>query len=260
MNTVRSTDRQRNFRAQKRQAKHHRRPKKPLPRHELSPLGEARARLHRGDGVREVMTQALGAELTGRVLEAGTRAMIGQISSDERRTARSGVQYAPPGSARAPMAPEPLRAEDSGMVRTLCQLVITLAEEIATAGNGVRVSTRALYHRALAARLGRDPREVERYMAILRTAEIANTWQPKPGSPGIPQSKAGRSYAVYALSVALPRTVLEQMRAWRAAFAARVTRKAAVPVEVAPTVRAPLSASAARLAAQLLGRHGPDPA
>jgi hypothetical protein len=200
----------------------------------LSPLGEARYLLRRGEaGVGETLTKCFGEALTAKFLDASTRAILTDVKSAVRKLSSKGKPYAPPNTAVAGFAPSPVREPESAPVRHMAILLLTVLERLEP--DGSRVASRALWlgnpnaiHQppnSLAGRVGRTVRELERYLAVFRTAGILEAWQP-PSSSGSLKSKRGHCYNVYSLAVPMPRELTATLAEWRNAHKRKVAADA----------------------------------
>lgn len=233
----------------------------------LSPLGEARYLLRRGEApIAETLARVFGEALAARFIDAATRAVLTDVKSETRKLSSKGVPYAPPGSAVAGFAPTARRTSESAPVRHMAIMLLTVLERLPPGGS--RVASRGLWlgnpnpgqrqpPNSVAGRVGVEVRELERYLAVFRTAGILEAWQP-PATSGSPKSRRGHCYNVYDLAVPMPRELTETLEAWRAAHQtqerAAVRRAAEAP---AAPERAKPTESAAAVAAALLARFKP---
>lgn len=234
----------------------------------LSPLGEARYLIRRGEApIAEVLTKCFGEALTAKFLDAATRAILTDVKSEVRKLSAKGKPFAPPGTAVAGFAPSPVRESESAPVRYMAVLLLTVLERLPPGGS--RVAARGLWlgnpnaerqaPNSVAGRVGRTVRELERYLAVFRTAGILEAWQP-PANSGSPKSRKGHCYNVYELAVPMPLELNETLEAWRAAHKRKERETVRRAAEAPRTPERPQpTESAAKTAAALLARFAPPP-
>lgn len=102
-------------------------------------------------------------------------------------------------------------------MRAMARLLVTVLEQFSP--GALRTASKALCMARLAARLEVSQRELQRFIAVLRTARLLETIQP-PGHTQNLKSKKGRCYNVWLLMRAQPRELAEQLEHWRAAHRA----------------------------------------
>jgi len=232
-----------------------------------SPLGGQRARLKdEAEPVRLVLTEVFGESIASDFLRAAVRVELREVKSTIRRRGApslkhpEGKLYAPPRTAVAVFTAEPVRSEDSEPVRTMAKLLLTVVETFEPEQR--QKAARALYMGRLATRLHTSTRELQRFLAVLRAADILEAWQPpKETAPVV--SKLGHAYNVWFLMREQPRELVELLAAWRdkqkAQKAAESRARAVAPTP--PPTRAPRSdggALAARLLASVLAHDPPS--
>ncbi len=167
--------------------------------------------------MRVELAAALGEELTEACLRVWTRAEVAQTRAPRERweASRRGGEHAPPRSAVAMFSPHPVRDEDDSCTRHQALLLLAVLEQMwwePHDPSAPRTCGSKLYLPRLAARIGVGVRELDRYLAILRTAGILQAWQPP--AKDLPAKMRGKKHAynVWRLNRALPRPLTERLK------------------------------------------------
>lgn len=181
------------------------------------------SRLRRGFSVRVELTEAIGEELANEALHQFTRVELASIRAPQGsyEDARSGRSYAPRRSARATFAPHPVRSEDDSCTRHQALALLAILEGFWHEPHNPlepRACGSRLFMPRIAARAGVDVREVQRYLAALRTSGLLVAWQP-PVTERTPKVMRGKrhAYNVYRLSRPLPRVLRERLKRFQVA-------------------------------------------
>ena len=232
-----------------------------------SPLGGQRARLKdEAEPVRLVLTEVFGESIASDFLEAACRVELRDVKSEIRRRGApsmkhpEGKLFAPPRTAVAQFTAAPVRSENSKPVRTMALLLLTVIETFEPEQR--QKAARALYMGRLAIRLKTSTRELQRFIAVLRAANILEAWQPPKESASLRSAK-GRAYNVWFLMRDQPRELVEQLAAWRDKYKAQqgAESRARAVAPTPPATRTPRAdggALAARLLASVLGDVPPS--
>jgi len=211
--------------------------------HEMKPpasvFGPHISRILSGDRVGPTLRDALGDRLASRVLHVVSRVCRIEGEGAGVQT-KKGVKRKHQRSAKVRFAPGPVRTVDSRAVRRIVALVLMVLEQMSY--DRKRVISRRLWigcgekrqSVSLAGRLGVSPREVERYIVILRQGGILEQWQ-IPASelqdraPQLVSRRTGYVYACWELVGEMPRELIERFRRWY--------RKVQPPPQVVPVER-----------------------
>ena len=202
-----------------------------------------------GHSVEDELSAAVGPELAAEALKLFGRAEVSTIAAprDKWEKARSGREYAPARSARAKFRDAPVRSGEDNCTRRQAVLLLMVLEQVWHDPHDVhapRICNQRLYLQRLAARVGVHVREVQRYLAILRSGGLVDTWQP-PVTDATPKSMRGKRhcYSVWRLNRTLPRVLREalrrfQVRAKQAEAEGSPSRGPALEQKPAATARA----------------------
>lgn len=133
---------------------------------------------------------------------AARRAKLRDVRSDATliRMSGSGRAYHPPRSARAELG-ELVHEANAPTVRRMALVFVIVCSWLGpTRRTGHHRQGHALRVDVLAEKAGCSVREVERYLAVLRSAGILRCWQP-PSSSGLPKgNRSGHCFNLYELT------------------------------------------------------------
>ena len=182
------------------------------------------------------------------MIDAGRRAKLRAIGGGDR---------AVPRSATCTLEPAPLHAADSDPVRRLARLTLLICSWIGPKGRTGRPEQgHRLNTRWLALRLGCSVREVERYLTVLRSSGLIQTWQP-PTSSGCPKGNiSGHCFNLFELVGEIPPELERHLAAFHRAWWPKTASARAAWAPEAPETRAP-SLEGLSFARELLERFKP---
>jgi len=178
------------------------------------------SRIRRGASVGVELEAVLGSELTERFLATVKRAAVAKTAAPREAwetSKRTGVRFAPRRSARARFLPMDVRTGEDNCTRRMAVFLLCVLEHLWHAPahpDKPRVCNWRVYLPRLAARVGVTPRELERYLAIFRSAGLVDAWQP-PKTDKTPRHMHGTSghcYNVYRLNQPIPRALAERLK------------------------------------------------
>lgn len=206
-------------------------------------------RLRQGYDVETTIGEVLGTELAAALVHNTRCATL-------RNTARGDSRR-----AVTPIGPEPRKSENAPDVRRVAMLLVLICSWMRPRDVRGRPGKRTGHHGQAAAlsmsaigrrlalpgedreRLGE--REIERYLALLRTAGILRNWQPPASSKNDKGHLSGHCFQLYELPE-MPRELQQALASWHRAGAAATPPPAAAPARP-PTVEHDADAADAAL-------------
>lgn len=160
-------------------------------------------KLRRNVDVRTGLQAGIGAALAGRFVDVMRRVVLRDVRAPREayKPARdTGKLFAPPRSARVELG-ELVHDANAPTVRRAAQLFVLICSWLGPKGRtGHRKQGHRLNVPELARRVGlEDPREVERYLAVFRSAGLLVVWQPPASSGNAKGNISGHCFNLYEL-------------------------------------------------------------
>lgn len=183
------------------------------------PLDHVQRALRRQVDVRLALGKA-GSALAGKLVDRVRRATLRDIRAPREawKPTKKGGEYAPPRSTIVEFSGDYVHGANSPVVRRAAQLFALIASWCGPDGRtGHHKQGHSLNLRYLADKLGlEDPREVQRYLAVLRAAGLVAVWQPPDSSGCMKGNLSGHCFNLYEieLSPELERALAAFHRSW----------------------------------------------
>ena len=184
-----------------------------------SPLAHEILKIKGGSPVAPVLRSVVGDSTAEKLVTAAMRVRHFEGTGEGLRPSREKRHQ---GSARVEFAPEAVRPSNHVVVQRMAILLLMVLEHLPKCGS--KIMTQKLWlgphvgpgvGNSLAARLGCSVREIERYLVVLRQAQVLRTWQPpaeKVANKRLVGRRSGRAYNCWQLIGELPRELLARLR------------------------------------------------
>jgi hypothetical protein len=181
------------------------------------PLGHVARRLRKGTDVETALRIGLGRELASKVVRAACGAKLRDVRAPREliRITRTGRAHAPPRTARVEIGRSPVHDANARCVRRLALMLVHVLGWLGPAGRtgharqAARLRVDVLADKCALGGRPLDRKEIQRYLAVLRSAGILSAWQPPAYDENgvrntLPVGPSGHCFNFYELTGDVP--------------------------------------------------------